>query len=246
MRKINLFIKNVLGISAETTLWAYVSSPVVRKQIITSLVAAAIIVGLLIYSSIEIKESAVISKESIFALLHRFGAIAWLLYIALLIVAVMSPIPDSIVILAGGFFFGPVIGTMLTVVGQGLGAGIDFLLARKLGRKFVLRKFPKSASLIDTYSKSLGWQTVFTLRLFPTLSFDVLSYVAGISSLSLRTYMLATVIGLVPLAIITTVLGHSVHIRSGSVALIAVLVGGACILTIYSFFHAIVLRKRKK
>lgn len=246
MYKINHFIKNTLGISAETTLWAYASSPTIRKQIITGLVATAIIVGLLIYSSIEIKESAVVSKESIFGLLHRFGPIAWLLYILLLVIAVMSPIPDSIVILAGGFFFGPIIGTALTVVGQGLGAGIDFLLARKLGRKFVLRKFPKSASVIDTYSKLLGWQTVFTLRLFPTLSFDLLSYIAGISSLSLRTYMFATVVGLVPLALITTILGYSVQIHSGSVALVAVLVGGACILTTYSLFQVIVLRKRKK
>lgn len=246
MRKIHLFIKNALGISVEMTLRTYVSSPIVRRQIITGLAATALIVGLLIYSSTEIKESAVISKESIFALLHRFGPLAWLLYIVLLIIAVMSPIPDSVVIFAGGFFFGPVLGTMLTIIGQGLGAGIDFVLARKLGRKFVLRKFPKSASLIDTYSQSLGWQTVFTFRLFPTLSFDLLSYVAGISSLSLRTYMLATVTGLIPLAIITTVLGYSVHIRSGTVALIATLVGGMGILIIYLLFHTIILKKQRK
>ncbi|GEM_PF-5483768 len=245
MNTIQITIKEFIGIPKEQTIRQHFDDPLVLQTLFKMLTIFAIVGGILLYTSIEIKESAFLSQGVVSGWLHWFGPWAWLLYIALLVVAVMSPLPDALVILAGGFFFGPLVGSLLTVVGQGLGAVIDFLLARRLGRNFVKAKFPKSSSFIDRYSEKLGWQTIFIMRLFPSISFDMLSYVAGVSKLSLRSYVLATVSGLIPLAIITTMLGHSISIHSSRLALLSVGFGILSIIVISGIFFFVSSYKRK-
>lgn len=245
MNTIKTTIKEVIGIPEEQTIRQYFNDPIVVQTLLKMLTIFAIAGGILLYTSIEIKESAFFSRDVVFSWLHWFGPWAWVLYIALLVIAVMSPLPDTLVIIAGGFFFGPVIGSLLTVIGQGLGATIDFFLARRLGRNFVKAKFPKSSSFIDRYGEKLGWQTIFIMRLFPSVSFDMLSYVAGVSKLSFRRYIFATVSGLIPLAIVTTMLGHSVNIHSSRMALLSVGIGILSIITISVIFFLISSYKRK-
>ncbi len=245
MNTVHITIKELFGIPQEQTIRQHFDDPLVQQTLLKMLTIFAIVGGVLLYTSVEIKESSFLSQGVVFGWLHWFGPWAWLLYIALLVVAVMSPLPDALVILAGGFFFGPIVGSLLTVVGQGLGATVDFLLARRLGRNFVKTKFPKSSSFIDRYSEKLGWQTVFIMRLFPSVSFDMLSYVAGVSKLSLRSYLLATVSGLIPLAIITTMLGHSISMHSSRLALLSVGVGTLSIAIISGVFFFVSSYKRK-
>jgi uncharacterized membrane protein YdjX (TVP38/TMEM64 family) len=245
MNIIQTTIKEIIGIPEEQTIRQHFGDPIVVQTLLKMLTIFAIVGGILLYTSIEIKESAFFSRDIVFGWLHWFGPWAWVLYIVLLVIAVMSPLPDALVIVAGGFFFGPVIGSLLTVIGQGLGAVIDFLLARRLGRNFVKSKFPKSASLIDRYSDRLGWQTVFLMRLFPTVSFDMLSYAAGVSRLSFRKYLIATVSGLIPLAVITTMLGHSVNLHSSRLAILSVGIGILSIAIISGIFFFLSSYKQK-
>ena len=228
-------LKEALQIDQSETFLHYFSRPKVIKSLLVGVFMFATLYGLALYGGLEIKEVTTANQNLISSFLMHYPSISWLLYILLLIVAVMSPLPDSIVILAGGFLFGPIIGTLLTIVGQSIGASIDFILARKLGRAFVVKKFPKSAALVDSYSHKLGWQTIFLMRLLPTLSFDMLSYAAGLSSLSFKKYILATMSGLIPLAIITTLLGHSANIHSSFLAAISLLVG-AIVIVVISYF----------
>jgi uncharacterized membrane protein YdjX (TVP38/TMEM64 family) len=236
MNAFKITIKELFNIPKEQTISQYFYNSDVQQSFLKILLVILFVGGVLLYTSIEIKESAFLSKDIIFGWLYWFGPWAWVLYLALLVVAVMSPIPDSLVILAGGFFFGPIIGSILTIIGQGLGAIIDFLLARRLGRDFVKAKFPNGSLFINKYSHKLGWQTVFLMRLFPTVSFDMLSYIAGISELSFRKYVLATIGGLIPLAIITTMLGHSANLHSSRLALLSLGIGVLSILIISIIF----------
>ena len=228
-------LKEALQIDQSETFFHYFSRPEIRKSLLGGVAIFVIVYGLALYGGFEIREANAENQNFISSFLAQHQSISWLLYVGLLVVAVMSPLPDSIVILAGGFLFGPIIGTLLTIVGQSIGASIDFILARKLGRAFVVKKFPKSAALVDSYSHKLGWQTIFLMRLLPTLSFDMLSYVAGLSALTFRKYLLATLCGLIPLAIITTLLGHSANIHSRTLATASLIVGGVVIVAISYF-----------
>lgn len=237
-------LKETLHIDQNETFLHYFSRPGVRRKVLTGVLLLTVVYSLALYGGIEIREATATNYDLISSLLSQYSSISWLIYVGLLVLAVMSPLPDSIVILAGGFIFGPVIGTILTIIGQSMGASFDFLLARKLGREFVIRKFPRSSSIVDTYSHTLGWQTVFLMRLLPTLSFDIFSYASGLSSLSFKKYYLATTAGLIPLAIITTVLGHSANIHSASLATATLFIGALAIVGIsYATQHIVKTKK---
>lgn len=190
----------------------------------------------LFYVATELKEANILSQQNIELFITKYTSISWLIYIALLVIAIMSPLPDTPIVLAGGYIFSPITGIILTIVAQILGATADFYLARFLGKGFVTKKFPESTAQLNTYVEKLGWQTIFFMRLTPTLSFDLLSYASGLSSISFRTYILATIGGMIPLSIITTLLGHSAGIHSQKFAIITILVGALfIIITTYIF-----------
>ena len=197
----------------------------VRNGFIKSFLISAVFLSLLFYLGIEVKETNFITQTKIQGFILSYGIFSWLAYVIILVIAVMSPVPDTPIVIAGGYIFGPFISIPLTIIGQILGATVDFYLARKLGRGFVNKKFPRASGLLNEYSHKLGWQTVFIMRLTPTLSFDLLSYVAGLSRIKYIHYILATFSGMVPLIAVTSVLGYSASIHSKILPLITIGVG---------------------
>ncbi len=210
-----------------------------RNDLIRNLLISIAFLSLLFYLGLEVKETNFIAQTKVQGFILSYGIFSWLVYILLLVVAIMSPIPDTPIVIAGGYIFGPFISIPLTIIGQILGATIDFFLARKLGRNFVNNKFPKASSLLNEYSHKLGWQTVFVMRLTPTLSFDLLSYAAGLSKIKFTHYILATVSGMIPLIAITSLLGYSASIHSKTLPFIIIGVGVLFISTVFFIFKKI-------
>ena len=207
-----------------------------RFNFIKSLVIFALFYWFLFYVARELKESNILNYHNIEVFVNHYKSVSWLAYILLLVVAIMSPLPDTPTVLVGGYIFGPVVATVLTIIAQILGATADFYLARKLGKGFVTKKFPESVTLLNNYSEKLGWQTIFLMRLTPTLSFDMLSYASGLSSLSFKKYIVATAGGMIPLIVITTLLGYSASIHSRMFAVSTLVVGSLfVVLTAYIF-----------
>jgi len=96
----------------------------------------------------------------------------------------------------------PVPGTIYTVVGSAAGAAIAFLLARFLGRDFVESMVGKQVVICCECSEALLTRVIFFSRLLPLISFDVVSYGAGLTRMSLRNFILATILGFIPMTFI--------------------------------------------
>ncbi len=122
-----------------------------------------------------------------------------LLIIGLLTVAiVMSPIPSAPIALASGALYGHNLGTIYVVIGSELGAIIAFFIARLLGVDLLQKWFSVNPdkSLIGSQNALMG--IVFASRLMPFISFDVMSYAAGLTSLTFWRFALATFAGIIP------------------------------------------------
>ena len=211
----------------------------VRNGFIKSLLISTVFLSFLFYLGIEVKETNFITQAKVQGFILSYGIFSWLAYVLLLVIAVMSPVPDTPIVIAGGYIFGPFISIPLTIIGQILGATTDFYLARKLGRSFVNKKFPKASGLLNEYSHKLGWQTVFIMRLTPTLSFDLLSYAAGLSKIKFTHYIVATLSGMIPLIAITSILGYSVSIHSKILPFITIALGVLFISVVLFVFRKI-------
>jgi len=161
------------------------------------LVAGLLLVGLGIWLT---PLGALVSRDRALALLTtvREWPLAPLVFVLIYALAAGLALPGSALTLAGGAIFGLWPGLALNWAGATLGSGIAFLLARHLGRDYVSRRLKGRVAALDQNAGSHGFLTVLFLRLVPLVPFNALNYGAGLSSVSLRDYVLATALGILP------------------------------------------------
>jgi uncharacterized membrane protein YdjX (TVP38/TMEM64 family) len=149
--------------------------------------------------------------ETLKALVDRAGVWGPLVIIGLMIVSVVaSPIPSAPIAMAAGAAYGHLWGTVQIVLGAELGALIAFCIARALGRDAVRRMFGEraDAGLLGSQNALMG--AVFASRLMPFVSFDMISYAAGLSCLRPWRFAVATFAGIVPASFALVYLGAQI------------------------------------
>ncbi len=142
-------------------------------------------------------------------LMARAGRWGPLLIIALMCAAVVfSPLPSAPIAIAAGVAYGHTLGTLWVVIGAEAGALVAFGLARRLARDAVRRWLDRTgvASRL-TGSQNLVMWLVFVSRLMPFVSFDMVSYAAGLSALSWPRFAIATLAGILPASFLLAHLG---------------------------------------
>jgi len=156
------------------------------------------------------------------------GLFGPVLIVALMTLAIVaSPLPSAPIALAAGAAYGHVLGTLLVVLGAELGAIAAFLLARGLGRPFVERHVGQRIGTGLLGSQNMLTLLVFGSRLLPFLSFDMISYAAGLSNLFLWRFAVATLAGIVPASFLLAHLGsEAMNGDAGTAAWTAIVLGG--------------------
>ena len=137
--------------------------------------------------------------ERLDMLVARAGIWGPVVIVTLMTVAVVaSPIPSAPIALAAGAAYGHLWGTAQVVIGAELGALIAFGLARVLGHDVLRRVFGDRVDAGLLGSQTALTLTVFASRLMPFVSFDMISYAAGLSRLHAWRFTLATLAGIIP------------------------------------------------
>lgn len=104
----------------------------------------------------------------------------------------------AILTLAGGAIFGAVMGTIWVNIGATTGALLAFLLARTLLRDWVLNRFGQRMLSLDNGLNENGLSYLLFLRLVPLFPFFLVNLACGITGLSIKTYLIGTMIGILP------------------------------------------------
>ncbi|QUH24586.1 TVP38/TMEM64 family protein [Serpentinicella alkaliphila] len=153
--------------------------------------------------------------------------------------AFVAPIPAFLITGANGVVFGLVGGTIISWSGAMLGAAGTFYLARSLGMGFVQRWFQKNNSIIvkvQEISTEHGMKVILIGRLIPFISFDFLSYAAGLSNIRFLDFLIATGIGMLPGTVLYVFLGdHIFTLSRYSDSLTILITVGIGIYIIYHF-----------
>jgi len=120
-------------------------------------------------------------------------------------------IPGSILNMAGGFFFGVARGTLSTLLGGILGATAAFLVGRTLARGWVQRVMAgrRRFQAINRAVDREGFKIVLLTRLSPIYPFNLLNYAFGLTKVSLRDYVVATFLGIIPSTVMYVCLGSA-------------------------------------
>lgn len=149
-------------------------------------------------------------------MLNSAGMFGPLLYMCMMILAVViSPIPSLPLDIAAGAAFGPILGTLYSVVGGLAGAVVSFLIARFLGRDVLERFLGGHINFCTRCSDKLLSKVVLISRLVPFISFDIVSYGAGLTKMSLRTFAIMTFMGMIPMTFVYTSFGAVFIVHKG-------------------------------
>lgn len=175
--------------------------------------------------------------------LRSFGAWAPIVSALLMILqSVLFPLPAFLVTVANGLVFGAFWGTLLSWSSAMVGAVICWGIGRALGRPAVEKMVSKKAlGFADRFFERWGNNSVLIARLIPVVSFDVVSYVAGVTSISFLGFFIATGIGQLPATIVYSVLGQNLP-KTASLGLYAF--GALAALLVLGFTLKKVLEKR--
>ncbi len=137
------------------------------------------------------------------------GAVAPLLFMLVYAAAAVLFLPGSVLTLAGGALFGPVLGTVYNLTGATLGATLAFLIARYLASDWVAERTGGRVKQLINGVEGEGWRFVAFVRLVPLFPFNLLNYALGLTRLRLLPYVVATYLFMVPGALAYTYLGYA-------------------------------------
>jgi len=142
---------------------------------------------------------------------ESLGAAGMVLFVAGYAIATVAFVPGSLLTMAAGAVFGIPKGTLLVFIGATIGEAVAFLIARNLARDAVSRRVRRDARFfaIDRAIAAQGKKVVLLLRLSPVFPFNLLNYALGLTSISLRDYLIAS-IGILP--------GTLLYVYTGKVA----------------------------
>lgn len=123
--------------------------------------------------------------------------------------ALLAFLPSFILAFANGLAFGVFWGGMLSLTSAALAATISFGIAHALGRAPVEAMIGKrSLGSADKWFVKYGAYAVLVFRLIPVVSFDAISYAAGLTRMSFFKFLLATVVGMTPATFVYSYLGE--------------------------------------
>ena len=144
---------------------------------------------------------------------------------------VINPIPSAPIALAAGAAYGHTWGTVYVVAGATLGALAAFGIARLLGHELLSRLLGRQVIPGWLGSQNTLTAMVFVSRLLPFLSFDLVSYGAGLTPIRAWRFALATLLGLIPASFLLAHFGGELSAANMAQALrILLLLGGVTLL----------------
>lgn len=157
---------------------------------------------------------------------------------------VVNPVPSAPIALAAGLAYGHIWGTIYVVIGALIGALIAFTISRLVGHEILYRWFGDKLKVGLLGSQNMLTGIVFVSRLIPFISFDIVSYAAGLTEIRVWRFTLATFTGIIPASFILAHFGS--EMVSGDARRIATSVLALGLLTAIPVLAKVLYDRRRK
>lgn len=189
-----------------------------KAQTIIALSVAAVLTLLYLFSPAfrsEVQRAfALLSRADIEQLkeyLLSFGVWAPIVSGFLMVLqALFVPLPAFVITFANGLLFGTIGGALLSWSSAMVGAIVCYYISHLFGRPVVERLVGgKSLDMTDRFFGRYGKHAILIARLLPIVSFDVVSYAAGLTTIGPGEFLLATGIGQMPATVVYSFLGQN-------------------------------------
>lgn len=141
--------------------------------------------------------------------LLELGNWGYLVYVILFLLSIPLPIPSTPVAIAGGYVFGIIVGTALTILAALIGASIAFYLIRYYGEPLLEKVVSKHH--IEHFMhifKKRGINGAILAYAIPVFPSDSINFMLGLSKIRYHTFLLVVIIGSLPRYVLITSFGQ--------------------------------------
>lgn len=191
-----------------------------------AIIAAIIIVAAFLMQKIGVSELRELIGEHVL-----FAPMIYVLCFAILPIF-LFPVP--ILAVVAGTAFGLFAGSLYTIIGAMINSVLMFYIARFLRFRTVSAFTQNSKSkILKTLGEPGGkFSLILILRLMPLVPYNALNYACGVMNVSLRDYVVATFVGIVPATFIMVNLGEkALDMRSNGFIIACVLMAALVVLS---------------
>jgi len=214
-----------------------------KNKIARVLLLAVIILGI----SLAVIYREAFDVAALEAWVKEAGPAGPILFMAIYALGTVFFLPGSVLTLAGGALFGPVLGTLYNLTGATLGATLAFLVARYLASAWVEQKTGGRLKRLKEGVEGEGWRFVAFVRLVPLFPFNLLNYAFGLTRIKLSHYIIASYLCMLPGAIAYTYLGYAGReAMAGGEGLIQKGLLALALLALVAFLPRLIGRLRQK
>lgn len=129
-------------------------------------------------------------------------------FMLMILQSIAAPLPAFLITFANANLFGWWQGAILSWTSAMAGAAVCFFISRILGRDIAIKLTSKRGiEQIDKFFTKYGKQSILIARLLPFMSFDLVSYAAGLTGMGFWAFFIATGIGQLPATIVYSYVG---------------------------------------
>ena len=189
-----------------------------RKNIVKIVVAALLLTLILSYYFVpKVNELlkgifsmfSSMSVDTVIGYIRSYGVYAVIVsFLLMMFQSIAAPLPAFLITFANAAIFGWWQGAILSWTSSMAGAALCFYIAKILGRDAVEKLTSKFAiDSVDGFFEKYGKHTIIICRLLPFVSFDFISYAAGLTSMSFIPFFIATGVGQLPATIVYSYVG---------------------------------------
>lgn len=165
-----------------------------RRSLLRPLGALLLVIGV----SIALVYRDWLDAATLIAWVHEAGPAGPLILIGFYATATVLFLPGSVITLAAGALFGPIWGALYCLTGATLGAALAFLIARYLAGDWVQARAKGLLERLVRGVEAEGWRFVAFIRLVPLFPFNLANYALGLTRIPFLSYLLATLVFMVP------------------------------------------------
>lgn len=213
------------------------------KSIIRGFVALVLVTGI----ALAVIYRDALDVSALEAWVNDAGVAGPIVFMLIYIIGTVFFLPGSVLTLAGGALFGPVLGTFYNLTAATIGAIISFIAARYLAHDWVEKKTGGRLKSLKQGVEGEGWKFVAFVRLVPLFPFNLLNYALGLTKIKLSHYSIATYVCMLPGAIAYTYLGYvGREALAGDEAIIQKIMIGIALLAVVSFLPSLIAKLRAK
>ena len=146
--------------------------------------------------------------EQVVEYIRGYGPWAAISFFLMVLQSVAAPIPAFLLTFANAAIFGWWKGAILSWSSAMAGAAVCYFIAHVLGRDAVERLASRTAlASVDVFFERYGKHAILICRLLPFVSFDLVSYAAGLTGMGFWGFFVATGVGQLPATLVYSYVG---------------------------------------